>query len=360
MQLDLRRLLLFLVPLLLTPRYSYSESILQAPTTGLYLGTFASYPDGDATTLGNSIADFKTNAGKSVVWAIVLSEWGQALEFPKAQALAAHNQGAIPFLRILPRSIPDETYTLDPVLRLDLILKGDFDAQIRQWADGARDVGFPILAEFGPEPNGFWNQWSGIFYQNGPALYAAVFQRIVTICRAEGASNITWFFHMNGEDNPHNPDNLMTQYYPGDAYIDWIGVSVLGAQINADFWDEFVDVMDSAYNEIIAVSAVRPVALVETAVIEDPKDDNHKAKWITDSYHFLKANRWPRLKAYSYWNEISGTAPEVDDMRINSSPQARSAFRAAASDSFFISAPLWGRASPAQKAGNKLRNFNLR
>ncbi len=322
---------------------SFADSVLIPPTSGVYLGVYAAYDESSSATLTTALNDFTADAARSAVWDIVLSEWGQALQFPTDDAMAVHQVGSTPFVRILPRSVPTETDAIDPVLKLDVILRGDFDDQIRDWAQGAKALGFPILAEFGPEPNGFWNQWSGIYYPNGPALYASVVQHVITICRAEGATNITWFFHMNGNDNPAESTNQMAQYYPGDSYIDWIGVSVMGAQQDSDYWDEFVAVMDPAYAEISTVTPNKPIALVETGVIEDPHDPSRKANWISNAYQVLKTNRWPRLKAYSYWNEKMGTeATEIDDLSITSSPAALAAFKSMVSDLFFVSAPVWG------------------
>lgn len=320
---------------------SQAASLLVPPKEGMYLGAYASYDDGSAQSLGESLSSFETISGRTVVWAIVFNEWPGLLHFPKDEATTLHRQGTTPFIRVLPRSVPWQTNELDPVIRMDRINAGDYDDQIRQWARDARDIGFPLLVEFGPEANGFWNQWSGVLYPNGPALYASVYRRFVSICRAEGANNITWFFHMNGDDNPERPDNQMAQFYPGDDYIDWIGVSVLGAQQVTDYWDLFIDVMDRAYGEISAVSRTKPIALVETAVVEDPKLADHKAQWFQSAFAELESGRWPRLKAYSYWDE-PGWLKEVNDLRFNSSAASLAAFREGVADPFFVSVPVWG------------------
>jgi hypothetical protein len=306
----------------------------------MYLGAYAAYDQSSVETLTSAVAHFGEIAGHPPVWSIVFNEWPGTLRFPKEEALAVHKQGSTPFIRILPRSVDHQTNEQDPVVKLDLILKGDFDSQIHEWARSARDIGFPLLAEFGPEANGYWNQWSGVLYPNGPALYASVYRHIVDICRAEGVENVTWFFHMNGENNPARADNHMAQFYPGDDYIDWIGVSVLGAQQVTDYWDQFVDVMDRAYDEIELVSHTKPIALVETAVVEDPKSPNQKAQWLADAFAMIQTGRWPRLKAYSYWNEPPWLA-QANDLRVDSSLASLEAFRAAIQGGLLLTTPRW-------------------
>ena len=50
---------------------------------------------------------------------------------------------------------PNHRFTLARIVR------GDLDADLRAWADGARRFGSPLLAEFGTEVNGFWFPWNG-------------------------------------------------------------------------------------------------------------------------------------------------------------------------------------------------------
>ena len=73
--------------------------------------------------------------------------------------------------------------------------------------------------------------------------------------RQEGAANILWVFHANNDDNPQAPWNRLENYYPGDEYIDLVGVSVYGALTPLEEeWPEFRPAMDSAYPRLAALS----------------------------------------------------------------------------------------------------------
>lgn len=313
---------------------------LAPPASGMYLGAYVDYFGGNAQSLTNNLNSFKATTGKGLAWSIVINEWGNNLQFPWYESYAAYNNGSTPLVRVLPRSVNYETSNPDPILRLEYINRGDFDGQIRRWADTARQLPFPILVEFGPEANGNWHQWSGVLYENGPALYQAVYQRFINICRQEGATNITWFFHMNNIANPVSSNNLMAQYYPGDSYIDWLGLSVVGALYQSDYWDSFTNLLDAGYTEMANVSPTKPIAIVEATVIESYADANLKAQWINDAYNALRSDNYPRIKAFSYWNEAGWTL-EGNDLRINSSVQTLNSVRTMFLDPVFQTGPAW-------------------
>ncbi len=332
-----------LVLLALSPVVGFSESgsyVLAPPTTGMYLGAYVDYLAGDAQSLTNNLGTYESTTGKGLAWSIVINEWGSNLQFPWYESYAAYNAGSTPLIRVLPRSVNYETGAIDPYLRLDSMANGAFDAQFTQWADVARQLPFPIMVEFAPEANGNWYQWSGVLYDNGPQLWATAYQRFINICRQEGANNITWVFHMNGIANPATPANAMVNYYPGDNYIDWLGISNDGALYQTDYWDSFTDLLDPAYAEMSAVSTTKPLAIVEATVVELLSDPNAKAQWITDGYNALRSGNYPRIKAFSYWSE-PGWTEEGNDLRVDSSPQALAAAKAMFQDPMFITGASW-------------------
>ena len=49
-------------------------------------------------------------------------------------------------------------------------------------------------------------------------------------CAKAEADNILWVFHVNYNDWPNESWNRFENYYPGDDYIDWLAVSIYGAQ----------------------------------------------------------------------------------------------------------------------------------
>jgi beta-mannanase len=86
------------------------------------------------------------------------------------------------------------------------------------------------------------------------------YRHIIDLFRKEGVRNITWCFHVYPPqatgDSPelYQPWNNIINYYPGDNYIDWIGISVYGAFDRGTTWDSFTGTLDAAYPQLAAIS----------------------------------------------------------------------------------------------------------
>ena len=121
--------------------------------------------------------------------------------------------------------------------------------------------------------------------------------------REEGAYNIIWVFHVNTYDVPNKSWNRLEQYYPGDEWIDWIGVSVYGAQTPMEQeWSRFRNLMDAVYPRLVALSPSKPIALLEFGVTAGNPLGN-QAAWAKKALKDLTAFRWPRIIGFSWWNE---------------------------------------------------------
>ena len=54
----------------------------------------------------------------------------------------------------------------------------------------------------------------------------------------------------------------MKGYYPGDEYIDWIGISVYGAQLPDEDVQSFEGILNDSWNEIKSLSSEgKPTAI---------------------------------------------------------------------------------------------------
>jgi beta-mannanase len=136
------------------------------------------------------------------------------------------------------------------------------------------------LVEFGTEVN--WNcfPWNGQYnggsestiygdpnQADGPERFRDAYRHIIDIFNKNSVDNITWFFHVDADGSPATSWNEISQYYPGDGYIDWIGLSVYGAQESDEEFQSFVDMMDDAYAVITTITD-KPIAILEFAVTE--------------------------------------------------------------------------------------------
>jgi len=120
--------------------------------------------------------------------------------------------------------------------------------------------------------------------------------------RDEGAGNITWVFHVNGDDDPPTDWNRLERYYPGSDVVDWIGVSAYGAQSPTESGVSLRETLDAVYPRLTALPGDKPIVLLEFGSAA-----NHPtikpAEWADAALADLFAKRWPRMVGFSWWNE---------------------------------------------------------
>ena len=256
----------------------YSDKLV-VPASGIYHSAFPDFGGTEDIVSGQRISNFEELVNKKIVWAYFSNNWYNNIHFPQSEVNTIDSAGRIPFIRIMPRTNfnvggPDPNYTMQK------IIDGDFDNELIRWAIDARNTGIPLLVEFGTEVNGNWFPWNGEYngagkcteygdtnLADGPERFRDAYRHIVDICNANGASNITWFFHIDAYSEPDVAWNKMENYYPGDSYIDWLGVSIYGPQESSDDYQEFSEILNDIYPSLSQLSN-KPIAILEFAVTE--------------------------------------------------------------------------------------------
>lgn len=305
---------------------------LQPPPQGVYHSAFPDFGGSEDRVTAARVNSFERMVNKNIVWAPFSDNWGKSkIRFPENSVKILHSQGVIPYIRMMPRNQIEgshEAKEADPVYNLQRIIDGDFDASLRQWAREAKNSGIPIIIDFAPEMNGDWFSWSGKYnggsiknkysdpdLADGPERYRDAYIHIIGIFREEGATNVTWVFHVNAKSFPEESWNNYNAYYPGDEYIDWIGFSVYGAITPDEEWESFTQIMDSTYPKLEAVSPNKPLAVLEYGIIERK---GKKAQWIHDALRSIESGKYPRIKAMNYWNEAWENADgSISNLKLN-------------------------------------------
>ena len=307
--------------------------IADPPTGKMYLGVFPGSRDGMGSDVrALDLAAFVHAAGKAPAWVYFCNNWYEGAQFPESTASWIRANGSIPYIRLMllsARWIPCP----DPVYKLENIIRGRFDPQLRRWMREAKHFGSPLLAEYGVEVDGFWFPWNGLWnreggtYQDAVARFRQAYRHIIRIAREEGAYNIRWVFHVDPYDQPLDEWNHFENYYPGDGWIDWVGVSVYGRQAPSDeYFPEFRVQMDKAYRRLRALTD-KPVIVCEFGTISD----RGQAEWADAALRDLLGDRWPRVIGFSWWN--SGFKNDLadpsahSDMRVEANPRLAAVFR---------------------------------
>ncbi len=86
---------------------------------------------------------------------------------------------------------------------------------------GRQRPGTADAGRFGHEMNGNWYPWGTT--HTTPADFVAAWRRIHDLFSQAGASNVIWVWNPN--DIFPVPQVQLKPYYPGNAYVDWIGVT---------------------------------------------------------------------------------------------------------------------------------------
>ena len=186
----------------------------------------------------------------------------------------------------------------DPNFSMRSIARGDWDDQLTEWCEDAAETGIPLLAEFGTEVNGFWFPWNGRWngaggyswrdnaLYDGPESFQLAYRHIVDLCREAGANDITWFFHVDVGGWPQAEWNDAWNYYPGDDYVDWIGLSDYGPQKPGQPWESFHSRMDGFIYDLTGeLGTDKPLAVLEYGAAAAPSrtQQARKARWISDA-----------------------------------------------------------------------------
>src|SRR5262249_37398206 len=109
-----------------------------------------------------------------------------------------------------------------PAYRLSAIYGGHYDTYIRSWATGIAALRIPIVMRFAHEMNGSWYPWCEQSNGNRPGDYIRAARHVHEIFTAAGARNVTWMWSPNVTYPGARP---LSSLYPGDSYVDWIGLS---------------------------------------------------------------------------------------------------------------------------------------
>jgi len=250
-----------------TPQFEQNK--LVAADEGMYHAAFPDFGGEEDNVTSRAISDFETLAQKEIVWAYFSDNWMHGIRFPSEAASRIRNAGKLPFIRMMPRSQFEE-YVHESTFTLSHIINGDFDANLTQWARDAKVFGSPLLIEFGTEMNGEWFSWNALYNgkENGGSTFQNAYRHIIDIFKEVGADNVTWFFHINAYSYPQSAWNSMENYYPGDDYIDWLGVSIYGALETKEPYQEFQEILDDVYPTLVTLSANKPIAVLEFAITE--------------------------------------------------------------------------------------------
>ncbi|MBY8876173.1 glycoside hydrolase family 26 protein [Actinacidiphila acidipaludis] len=248
------------------------------------------------------VKTFTSQAGRAPDIREYYATWGDDFDAEGNAFLWQHGQ--LPMLSL----VPSDTALAD-------IAGGYDDAYVHSLARQIASYHGPLVLSFAGEMNGPWNSW-------GPghakaADFTTAWKHVHDVFREQKVGNVIWVW------SPHVVDSGTTAklapYYPGDAYVDWVGlIGYYGPIDGTAFSSLFAPTMRQ-----IATFTHKPVLITETGVAESPR----KEAQVRDLFQGAAAAEVIGLVWYDQRKDWPGSS-QLMDWRIDTSVGSRAAFRA--------------------------------
>lgn len=195
---------------------------------------------------------------------------------------------------------------------------GRCDDYIRSYARALKARPERFILRFAHEMNITDSQWWPGRYNMDASSYVDMYRRARAIFRAEGATNVEWMWSPNYASNPPDAWNNIYNYYPGDADVDWIGLSGYNWYgWRSRPWESFDVLYEGVLNDL-ACRYAKPVIIAEIGSVDGPSD-NSKASWITDVYDEL--DEFPFVRGITWFNDFAYEQRGNADFRVTTGAQ---------------------------------------
>ncbi|MDX6743527.1 glycoside hydrolase family 26 protein [Actinocorallia sp. A-T 12471] len=223
---------------------------------------------------------------------------------------------------------------------------GKYDADIEAYAAEVKASNIPLAYSWGHEMNGWWYPWgycskSGEFTgtgtkkdpedigdackgeskENTPEDFVAAWRHIHDIFTKVGVGNVIWVWSPNTAQGEGLPP--VKEFYPGDEYVDWIGVSGYMYKVKNEPKDEpgiFMDVFGPLYKELRTFTE-KPVVIAETG-------STATRRKAADVHRLLKGSvRFPDILGYVWFEVKKVEFGNETDFRVAARPDAVKRYR---------------------------------
>jgi len=288
------------------------------PENGCYAGAFIVY---DPKASG-SIPIFEQLTGKKHAMYFNYTGYGSA--FPSSWVNAYAKQGAAVQIAFEPNS------------GLLAVNDGEY---IREWARAAHKTGAVIFLRWACEMNGSWVAWYG-----NPSLYIQKFKLIHDIMKEE-APNVAMVWAPNNiPNNPANPPDNIHAYYPGDEYVDWVGIDFYGVYVSENGTAEREDPRNKLRVVYDTYAQRKPVMICEWAAasytyrITPNQSIPEYAIAQMDSLYLNIQKQYPRLKAVN-WFSVNSQNSNKCDFSLTNNQAVLNNYKKDIAPAYFLSAP---------------------
>jgi len=286
------------------------------PTDGLYLGAYILQD----TTIDGSIEEFNNLTGKN--HATFFRYVGYDYPFPQEWVDDVKSAGGIPHI------------AWEPNQGLDEVVDNEY---LRNFAKKINEAGVPIFIRFASEMNGTWCAYSG-----DPTKYIEKWKLVHDVLEEEAPNAIMMWSVFTF------PEYTIMDYYPGDEYVDWVGVNIYNVVYHNDnIYEEATQedplrLLDFVYDNF---SYKKPIHISEFGATNYTiTDDGHHTDFAIEKIERMYSNlqsKYPRVKAISYFNVNNLiNAPEgrkINDYSLTSKDEVLEKYSQLIQNEYFLS-----------------------
>ncbi len=205
----------------------------------------------------------------------------------------------------------DEAYAHGATLELTLqtraaegnmvysILNGYYDAFLYDYATVIAQHGHPVIFRLFNEMNGDWCPYSSYNTSKDTMIFKEAYRYIYNIFEKTGANaNTIWVWNPNSVSFPNFDWNHALMYYPGDDYVDIVGMTAYntGNYYPGENWQEFDTLYRGMYYNYCNWFK-QPFMITEFSSASAGGD---KARWISNM--FASIGEFERIKVAVWWD----------------------------------------------------------
>lgn len=240
-----------------------------------YLGIFAPQNDDGITSLKN-VKEISSQIDENFDIISLYLAWEKNIDssFPLSLLDSIYQQKSIPMITWEPwlNSFDQELNTGQHVYQL--IVEGHFDTYITDFAERLKYMQRPVFLRFAHEFDNPFYPWY-VDGDDASSKFKKAWIHTYEIFKNIGANNVIWIW------NPWKANNVAA-FYPGEEYVDWIGVNILNyGSLNQDGkWHDFKNLYEPFHNELKNLPST-PVIISEFGTL---RNDQRQKEWLQDAF----------------------------------------------------------------------------
>lgn len=180
------------------------------------------------------------------------------------------------------------------------VLDGKHDEVIDKLITEFKRIQKPVLFRLNNEMNGDWCEYNALHYQKDTRLYLALWQHFYNKLQENSVNNVIMVWNPNDGDFPHFKWNHYLNYFPGEKYVDIIGLTGYntGNYYKDETWREFNQIYDNIMSEYKKHFYGYPYIITEFGSSIYGGD---KQKWMQDMFQNMKKYD---IKLAIWWNGV--------------------------------------------------------